>query len=234
MTDSAELKRAAAARALDFVSDGMRLGLGSGSTSEAFIELLAARVRGGLNVLGVPTSERVAEKARTLGIALAKLDDIAPLDLTVDGADEADRALDVIKGGGAALLREKIVAASSKQMVVIADETKLVAKLGRFPLPVEVMEFGHATTAARLANAVAAIGYPRVPVILRCKDGVPVKTDSGNLVYDCAFGVIADAAKLAAMLSSVVGVVEHGLFVQIASMLVIASAGGVEIIERTG
>ncbi len=234
MTDSATLKRAAAARALDFVSDGMRLGLGSGSTSEAFIELLGARVRGGLKVIGVPTSERVGQLARSLGIALAKLDDIAPLDLTVDGADEADRDLNVIKGGGAALLREKIVASSSKKMIVIADSSKLVPKLGRFPLPVEVVEFGHATTAARLANTLAAIGYSRVPVTLRLKDGAPVKTDGGNLIYDCSFGVIADAAKLSAALSSVVGVVEHGLFVGIASLLVIAGENGVELIERTG
>jgi ribose 5-phosphate isomerase A len=234
MSDSADLKRAAAARALDFVSDGMRIGLGSGSTSEAFIELLAARVRGGLNVVGVPTSEHVGQIARTLGIALGKLDDIAPLDLTVDGADEADHDLNLIKGGGAALLREKIVASSSKKMIVIADGRKLVQKLGRFPLPVEVIEFGHATTAARIANTVTAIGYPRLPVTLRCKDGAPVKTDGGNLVYDCAFGVIADAAKLATALSCVTGVVEHGLFVKIATTLVIASADGVRLIERTG
>jgi ribose 5-phosphate isomerase A len=234
MSDSADLKRAAAARALDFVSDGMRLGLGSGTTSEAFIELLAARVRGGLNVVGVPTSEHVGQLARTLGIALGKLDDIAPLDLTVDGADEADRDLNLIKGGGAALLREKIVASSSKKMLVIADGSKLVAKLGRFPLPVEVIEFGHATTAARISVAMAAIGYPRLPVTLRCIGGVPVKTDGGNMIYDCVFGVIADAAKLAAALSSVIGVVEHGLFVKIASTLVIASADGVQLIERTG
>ena len=233
MTDPAALKRAAAARALDFVSDGMRLGLGSGSTSEAFIELLGARVRGGMKVIGVPTSERVGQLARSVGIALAKLDDIAPLDLTVDGADEADRDLNLIKGGGAALLREKIVASSSKRMIVIADAGKLVPKLGRFPLPVEVIEFGRATTAARIANAIAALGYSRVPVTLRMKDGAPVKTDCGNVIYDCAFGTITDAAKLSAALSSVTGVVEHGLFVRIASLLVIAGEDGVKLIERT-
>lgn len=232
-TDPAALKRAAGARALDFVTDGMKLGLGSGSTSEAFHQLLAVRVRGGLNVVGVPTSERVAQLARSLGIALAQLDDIAPLDLTVDGADEVDRDLNVIKGGGAALLREKIVASSSKKMVVIADGSKLVDRLGRFPLPVEVIAFGHETTAARITHAIAALGYATVPLTLRSKDGVPVKTDSGNLLYDCGFGAITDAAKLDAALSSVTGVVEHGLFVGIASTLVIARPDGVEVIERS-
>ncbi|MDE1939126.1 MAG: ribose-5-phosphate isomerase RpiA [Alphaproteobacteria bacterium] len=231
--DSAALKRAAGARALDFIADGMKLGLGSGSTSEAFHELLAVRVRGGLNIVGVPTSERVAQLARSLGIPLAKLDDTAPLDLTVDGADEADRDLNAIKGGGAALLREKIVASSSRKMIIIADGSKLVDRLGRFPLPIEVVEFGHKTTAARITRAIAALGYTNVPLTLRSKDGVPLKTDSGNLLYDAGFGAIADAAKLDAALSSVTGVVEHGLFVAIASTLVIARPNGVEIIERS-
>jgi ribose 5-phosphate isomerase A len=231
MTDSAALKRAAAARALDFVTDGMKLGLGSGSTAEAFVELLGARVRGGLNLLCVPTSERTAQLARELGIALANLNDIAPLDLTIDGADEADRDYSLIKGGGGALLREKIVAISSKRMIVIADGSKLVSRLGRFPLPVEVLEFGHATTAARIAVAVAALGYRDAPAVLRKKDGAVYRTDNGNVIYDCAFGAIADAGKLAAALSCVTGVVEHGLYVGIAKMLVIARSEGVEVIE---
>src|SRR5579859_2943958 len=146
MTDQNTLKRAVAAKALDYVQDGMKLGLGSGSTAEMFVEMLAPRVRGGEKLLCVPTSEKTAALARKLGITLASLDDLAPLDLTVDGADEADRNLDLIKGGGGALLREKIVAASSKKMIVIADETKMVARLGQFPLPVEIVEFGHTTT----------------------------------------------------------------------------------------
>jgi ribose 5-phosphate isomerase A len=231
MIDSAALKRAAAARALDFVADGMKLGLGSGSTAEAFVELLGARVRGGLNLLCVPTSERTAARSRELGIALSNLNDIAPLDLTIDGADEADRDLNLIKGGGGALLREKIVAISSKRMIVVADGSKLVSRLGRFPLPVEVLEFGHATTAARIADAVTALGYASTPVILRRKNCAVVKTDSGNVIYDCAFGAIADAGKLAAALSCVTGVVEHGLYVGIAKMLVIARPEGVEVIE---
>src|SRR5215469_5825059 len=153
--ESVALKRAAAAKALEFVADGMKLGLGTGSTAEAFLELLSPRVRGGLKIIGVPTSERTAHKARALGIPLTGLDGLSPLDLTVDGADEADRNLDLIKGAGGALLREKIVAASSKRVVIIADESKLVARLGAFPLPVEVIEFGHATTASRLGQALA-------------------------------------------------------------------------------
>src|ERR1700679_3289139 len=157
MTDLNALKRAAAAKALDYVVDGMKLGLGSGSTAELFVELLAPRVRGGQKLLCVPTSERPPEKARKLGITLASLDDLAPLDLTVDGADEADRNLDLIKGGGGMLLREKIVAASSKKMIVMAAETKMGPRVGKFPLPVEVVEFGHKATAVRLVKALEAL-----------------------------------------------------------------------------
>ncbi|HEY0281683.1 MAG TPA: ribose-5-phosphate isomerase RpiA [Rhizomicrobium sp.] len=230
MTDSAALKRAAAARALDFVTDGMKLGLGSGSTAEAFVELLGARVRGGLNLLCVPTSERTAQLARGLGIALANLDDLAPLDLAVDGADEVDPAFNLIKGGGGALLREKIVATSAKRMIIIVDGSKTVSRLGRFPLPVEVLEFGHATTAARIVRAVADLGYRHTPIVLRKKDGAVYRTDNGNAIYDCAFGAIADAGKLSAALSCVTGVVEHGLYVGIAKMLVVARPEGVEVI----
>jgi ribose 5-phosphate isomerase A len=232
MTDSAALKRAAAVRALDFVTDGMKLGLGSGTTSEVFLELLGVRVRGGLNVVGVPTSERVAQLARGYGIVLGDLDATAPLDLDIDGADEADPDLNLIKGGGGALLREKIVATSARRMIVIADASKYVVKLGRFPLPVEVVEFGHATTAARLGAAAAALGYARLAPALRLKNGAPYKTDGGNVIYDCAFGAIADVPKLAATLSGIAGVVDHGLYVGIASALLIARPEGVEVIER--
>ena len=233
MTAQDSLKRDAAAKALDFVQHRMKLGLGTGSTAEAFLELLAPRVRGGLEVDCVATSERTAQLARSLGIPLGDLDALAPLDLTVDGADEADRELNLIKGGGAALLREKIVAASSKAMVVIADESKLVERLGKFALPVEVVVFGHGATAARIANAVAVLGFANVPVTQRMKDGAAVRTDSGNFVYDCGFGAIRDAKTLAAALSGVPGVVEHGLFVGIATTLVIAHPGEVEIIPAS-
>jgi ribose 5-phosphate isomerase A len=233
MTDQDSLKRAAAAKALDFVADGMKLGLGTGSTAEAFLDLLGPRVRGGMKLLCVPTSERTAQKARALGMALGNLDDLAPLDLTIDGADECDRELNLIKGGGGALLREKIVAASSKAMLVIADETKLVARLGKFPFPVEVVEFGHAATAARLATVLSGLGYKDVAVVRRMKDGGAVKTDSGNVIYDCALGAIADARELASAVSVIPGVAEHGLFVGIATTLVVAHPGEVEIISST-
>jgi ribose 5-phosphate isomerase A len=231
-SDPTAQKRAAAVRALEFVENGMKLGLGTGTTAEAFLDVLGPRVHGGLSVTGVATSERTAEKARALSIPLADLDSLAPLDLVIDGADEADRDLNLIKGGGGALLREKIVAASAKRMVVIADASKLVAKLGRFPLPVEVVMFGHATTAARIQNAIAGMGYNRIPMNLRLNDGAPLRTDSGNLIYDIAFGTIGDVATLAAALSGVPGVVEHGLFVGLAHTLVIAHEGRVDVIDR--
>ena len=232
MTDLTQLKRTAATKALDYVVDGMKLGLGSGSTAELFVELLAPRVRGGQTLLCVPTSERTATLARKLGITLSTLDDLAPLDLTVDGADEADRNLDLIKGGGGMLLREKIVAASSKNMIVIADESKLVPRLGKFPLPVEVVEFGHKAIAQRIAAALASAGYKNIAVTLRQKDGGVFKTDNGNVIYDCKLGAIQNAAKLAAALQAVPGVVEHGLFVGIATTLLIAGPGEVEVIEK--
>jgi ribose 5-phosphate isomerase A len=232
MTDQTALKRAVAAKALEYVREGMKLGLGSGSTAEIFVEMLAPRVRSGLKLLCVPSSERTATLARKLGLTLSSLDDLAPLDLTIDGADEADRNLDVIKGGGGMLLREKIVAAASKKMVVIADESKLVPRLGKFALPIEVVEFGHTVTARHLAERFAALGYGVVPMRLRQKDGAVFKTDSANLIYDCAFGAIQNAPKLAAAISGVPGMVEHGLFIGIATTLLIAGPGEVEVIER--
>jgi ribose 5-phosphate isomerase A len=228
--DQAELKRDAAIKALEFVQPGMKLGIGTGSTAEAFVEVLAPRVRGGLDIIGVPTSERTAQMCRTLGIPLGTLEQLAPLDLDVDGADETDHKRNLIKGGGGAHLREKIVAASSKKMLVIVDKSKLVRRLGKFPLPVEVIEYGHLTTRARIAQTIASLGYENVPITMRMKDGVPFKTDSGNIIYDCAFGAIRNAVKLAAVLSPVTGVVEHGLFIGLATTLVIAGPKGVEVL----
>jgi ribose 5-phosphate isomerase A len=230
--DANALKRAAAARALDFVHDGMKLGLGTGSTAEAFLDALAERVRAGLKVIGTPTSERTREKASALSIPVSELDALAPLDLVIDGADEADQNLDLIKGGGGALLREKIVAASAARMIVIADDTKLVRRLGAFPLPIEVIAFGHRTTASRIVAVASALGYAHMTPKLRTKDGQPFRTDGGNVIYDCPFQEIADAPALAASLSVITGVVEHGLFVGLASHLVIAGASGVRVIER--
>ncbi len=232
MTDQNALKRAVAAKALEYVQPGMKLGLGSGSTAEIFVEMLAPRVRAGQKLLCVPTSERTATLARKLGLTLSTLDDLAPLDLTIDGADEADRNLDLIKGGGGMQLREKIVASASKKMLVIADESKLVPRLGKFPLPIEVVEFGHKVTARHLAETFAALGYATVPMRLRQKEGTLFKTDSGNLIYDCAFGAIQNAPKLASAISTVPGMVEHGLFIGIATTLLIAGPGEVEVIER--
>ena len=162
-----------------------------------------------------------------------ELDALGRLDLVIDGADEADPNLDLIKGAGGALLREKIVAASAERMVVIADESKLVARLGGiFPVPVEVIAFGHVTTRARICAAVQTLGYEDLAPNLRVKSGEVFRTDSGNVIYDCPFGAIADVPALAAALSPVTGVVEHGLFVNMASALVIAGAGAVRVIER--
>ncbi|HVT24134.1 MAG TPA: ribose-5-phosphate isomerase RpiA [Rhizomicrobium sp.] len=229
--DSAALKRAAAAKALDYVENNMKLGLGTGSTAEAFLDVLAPRVRGGLNITGVATSERTALKARNLGITIGELDQVGELDLVVDGADEADADLNLIKGGGGAHLIEKIVATSSKKMVVIADGSKLVKRLGKYPLPVEVVKFGHATTARRIVEVAKKFRREIAPV-LRMKDNAPFITDSGNYIYDCAFKSIVNPAKLATALSVIPGVVEHGLFVGIASTLILARETGVEVIEK--
>jgi ribose 5-phosphate isomerase A len=231
MNDTEALKYAAAAKALEFVEPGMKLGLGSGSTSAAFVELLGMKVRDGLNVICTATSNDITQKARSLGIALAPLADLAPLDLAVDGADEADPALDLIKGGGGALTREKIVEAAAERLIVIADERKWVKHLGRFPLPVEVVEFSHPVTRMHIAKTATAFGYGDIPIALRHKNGAPFKTDNGNLIYDCTFGEITDVPALADALSCLPGVVEHGLFVGMAEALVLARAGGVEVIK---
>ncbi len=182
-------------------------------------------MRGGEKLLCVPTSEKTAALARKLGFTLSPLDDLAPLDLTVDGADEADRNLDLIKGGGGMLLREKIVAAASRKMIVIVDETKLVPRLGKFPLPVEVVEFGHKSTAARLSAALKSAGYASAAMTLRQRGGATFKTDSGNVIYDLGLSAIQNAAKLAAAIHAVPGVVEHGLFVGLATTLLVAADG---------
>ena len=225
----AAAKRAAAARALDFVTHGMRLGLGTGSTAEAFVTLLGARVADGLAVIGVPTSERTGELARRLKIPLATLDEEPELDLTIDGADEYDPALRLIKGGGGALLREKITATASKRMIVIADASKEVAVLGRFPLPVEVNRFGLAVTHAAIVREAASCGCEGA-VALRQAGGADYLTDGGHLILDCHFGKIHDPEALAERLNAIPGVVEHGLFIGIASAVIRAAPEGVTIL----
>src|SRR3954453_23337061 len=227
-----ELKRQAAARALEHVSDGMKLGLGTGSTARHFVELLGERVRAGLKVTGVPTSEATRADAERCGVPLTTLDEIDRLDLTVDGADEIDPALNLIKGGGGALLREKIVAAASDRMIVIADESKWVDVLGRFPLPVEVIPFGLAATQRAMAEAFAESGVSGQMMVRKAKDGHVFVTDGGHWIVDAHLGQIADPAHLAKALRAIPGVVEHGLFIGLASSAVLACGEGIRTIER--
>jgi ribose 5-phosphate isomerase A len=228
--DAKSLKIEAARAALSHVINGMRLGIGTGSTADEFVRLLAERVEAGLDIIGVPTSERTAVLCRELGVPLATLDDVPELDLTVDGADEIDSELTLIKGGGGALLREKIVAASSRRMIVIADSSKLVATLGRYPLPIEVNRFGLGATRIAVEKVAASLGLSG-PAALRNVNGEDFVTDGGHLILDASFGLIPDARALSSALHGIPGVVEHGLFIGIASMAVIADTGGIRIIE---
>ncbi|MBN8990540.1 MAG: ribose-5-phosphate isomerase RpiA [Rhizobiales bacterium] len=230
--DMDALKRQAAARALEHVTDGMRLGLGTGSTARHFVDLLGEKVAGGLRVIGVPTSEVTRAQAEACGIPLTTLDEIDHLDLTVDGADECDHALNLIKGGGGALLREKIVAAASDRMIVIADDSKWVDALGRFPLPVEVIPFGLAATQRAIARAFAQNGVSGQMGVRKGKDGHVFVTDGGHWIVDAHLGRIGDAPRLAEALSLIPGVVEHGLFIGLARTVVLAGADGIRVIER--
>ncbi len=225
-------KRRVAERALSFVRDGMCLGLGTGSTATIFVDLLAERVRQGLKVICVPTSERTRLQAEGLGIPLATLDERPELDLTIDGADEFDPHLRLIKGGGGALLREKIVAAASTSMVVIADASKAVPQLGRFPLPVEVNPFGLASTRILIAKVAEDCGLVG-PINLRAGAGPDAfVTDGGHLILDCHFGAIADPDRLALRLDEVPGVVEHGLFIGYARSVITDDGTGTRVIDR--
>jgi ribose 5-phosphate isomerase A len=229
--DARQLKIKAAEAALEHVTHGMRLGIGTGSTAEEFIRLLAKKVAAGLAVTGVPTSERSAALCRELGIPLATLDELPELDLAIDGTDEIDPDFSLIKGGGGALLREKIVAAASARMLVIADESKLVDHLGKFPLPIEVNLFGLKATKIAIENAAKSLGLGG-QVILRQKDGQNFVTDGGHLILDASFGLIRDASALSYALHAIPGVVEHGLFLNMATTAVIAGAGGIRTLER--
>lgn len=226
------LKRQAAARALEQVADGMRLGLGTGSTARHFVDLLGEKVRAGLKVVGVPTSEATRIQAEQCGVPLTTLDEVDSLDLTVDGADEVDPALDLIKGGGGALLREKIVAAASDRMIVIADETKWVDALGRFPLPVEVVPFGLAATRRAMERAFAAAGVSGRIELRKGGNGHVFVTDGGHWIVDCCLGRIADAPRLASLLNAIPGVVESGLFVGLAGTVILAGTSGIRVVER--
>ena len=225
-------KRDAAAGALDYVKPGMRLGLGTGSTARPFVEMLGERVRAGLDVIAVPTSEATRAQAEECGIRLTTLDETPELDLTVDGADEIGPNLALIKGGGGALLREKIVASASKLMVVIADESKWVETLGRFPLPIEVVPFGLGATEKAVVAAIKASGNAGSLTLRRDKAGLAFVTDGGHFILDAALGKIADPRSLGLALAAIPGVVEHGLFIGLAQTAIIAGPDGVRTVER--
>jgi ribose 5-phosphate isomerase A len=225
-------KQQAAEHALALVEDGMTLGLGTGSTAARFVDLVGARVREGLKVRCVPTSEATRAQAEGLGIPLVTLDEQPFVDLTIDGADELDDDLRLIKGGGGALLIEKIVAAASGRMVVIADSSKRVATLGKFPLPIEVVRFGLGATRNMIEVLASAAGC-KGDIRQRMKpDGQPFLTDSGNFILDCHFGEIAEPEALDEALKFIPGVVENGLFLGIADAAIVAGPDGVVVLER--
>ena len=225
MLSADESKRQAALRSMEYVKDGMRVGLGTGTTSKHVLELLGERVRAGLQIVGVPTSRAAAELARQQGIELGTFAEVGELDIAIDGADEVGPELALIKGGGGALLHEKIVATAAREFVVVVGEGKVVAMLGRFPLPVEVVPFAGPLVEAKLAQMG---GSP----VLRSNGDEPYLTDEGNWIFDCHFGSIPNPRKTAAELRAIVGVVEHGLFLDTATRVIVADAQGVSVMER--
>lgn len=227
---SEDYKRQAAERAIQFVESGMKLGLGTGSTAKHFVDLVGQKVLEGFDIVGVPTSEATRAQALSLGIRLATLDEEPLLDITIDGADELDRMLRLIKGGGGALLREKIVASASERMIVIADASKKVAQLGRFPLPVEVVPFG-LTATRQMIEMMAEDAGCTGEIRLRMAGPKPFLTDGGHYILDCAFQTIPEPELLAEALQIIPGVVEHGLFLGLADIAIVAGPQGVEVIE---
>lgn len=223
-----KLKEAAANSAAAELRDGMVVGLGSGTTARLAVGAIGRRVKEGLRIVGIPTSEQTAEQARGLGIPLSTLEEYPQIDVTIDGADEAELGtLNLIKGGGGNQLREKIVATASSRLVIAVDETKVVSHLGdRARVPVEVAQFGWQATARKIANLSAT------PILRLGSDGEPFVTDGGNYILDCAFGRIESANILQRELDSVVGVVEHGLFIGLASLVLVGSSEGIKRLER--
>lgn len=228
--DARQMKIEAARAALTYVESGMRLGIGTGTTAEEFVRLLAEKVASGLSIEGVPTSERTAKLCNELGVPLKSLDELPALDLTIDGADELDGALTLIKGGGGALLREKIVAASSARMIVIADESKLVQTLGAFPLPIEVNPFGLASTRILIEKAASRLNLSGA-LNLRLSGDHTFVTDGGHFIIDASFGRIPDAEALSNALNSIPGVIEHGLFINMATLAIIAGPAGARTLQ---
>lgn len=225
-------KENAAAAAMDYVEDGMTLGLGTGSTAKYFVEMVGERVAEGLKIRGVPTSEQTRILAESCGVPLIDIEQVDRIQVTVDGADEVDEQAQLIKGGGAALLREKIIADASDLMVVIADASKQVETLGRFPLPVEVTPFGFTITAKKTYDALCAAGILKPRINVRTGEGnQPIVTDGGNYILDCQCGTIPDAPRAAALLSNVPGIVEHGLFINQCRVVIIGAEDGATIYE---
>jgi ribose 5-phosphate isomerase A len=229
--NAANMKREAARQALEYVESGMILGLGTGSTAAEFVDLLGEKVRDGLKIIGVPTSEATLKQALSLGIPMATIEEQPEIDLTVDGADELDRHLRLIKGGGGALLREKIVASGSAQVVIIADQSKLVDALGAFPLPVEVVQYGLPVTIAMIEDIADELGLDGQVKQRMLADGNPFVTDGGNFVLDCAFDEISDPDALAELLPFTPGVIDHGLFIGLADHAIVAGEKGVEVLD---
>ncbi|MGL5448002.1 MAG: ribose-5-phosphate isomerase RpiA [Rhabdaerophilum sp.] len=228
---SDHLKRLAAeAAAKAELKSGMRVGLGTGSTAKHFVDIVGERIRAGESFLCVPTSEATRQQAESLDIPLTTLEAVGALDLTVDGADELNEDLALIKGGGAAHLREKMVAFASKRMVVIADQSKRVKVLGAFPLPVEVVLFAHPATARAITRGFARLGIPCETRLRKTKDGRDLVTDNGNLIYDCLTPGISEPGKVADMLAALPGVVEHGLFLGLCSAAYLATSEGVVVL----
>ncbi len=226
-----DMKRRAAERALTFVRPDMTVGLGTGSTAAHLVRLLGAKVATGFKVRCVPTSEQTAFLAASLNIPLISLDEAGFLDVTIDGADELDGELRLIKGGGGALLREKIVAAASERMIVIADASKKVHTLGKFPLPIEAVKFGLGATRSMIAALASDVGCEGPVTLRQMANGQPFVTDGGNYILDCAFSRIEDPEGLDAMLKLIPGVVENGLFLGIATKAIIAGPDGIEELD---
>lgn len=227
MNSQDEAKKVAGRRVIaDFVRDGMSLGLGSGTTSHFFVRELGQHVANGMRLTCTATSRSTIDVAREVGIEITDPNDMGEIDLTIDGPDEIDRAMNMIKGGGACLLWEKIIAHASKRMICICDETKIVDRLGGFPLPVEVVQFGWRQTERLVARTLAEAGIPDAAITRRLRDGQPVVTDSGNFILDCACGVVPDAAPLETELNRIPGVVENGLFTREAAGMVVGCFDG--------
>lgn len=229
-TSADAFKRMAARAALDLVPQGTKLGLGTGSTTAHFIDLLGEKAQAGWDALCVPTSEQTRRQAESLGLRLTTLDKTPRLDLVVDGADEIDDRLRLVKGGGGALLREKIVAAAATRMIVIADSSKLKRRLGAFPLPVEIDPFGAAATRLHVETAARDLGLGGTISLRGAASRAPFVTDGGHWILDCAFGAIPAPEDLAARLAQIPGVIEHGLFLGLASLVVLAGPNGVEFL----